>query len=378
MDNVPVITATQLFDEIRAGQPLFILDLRIPSEFEDWKIEGNAATQYQNSHYSLFFEEMESTLASLPSDQEITIVCAKGGASGAVAELMAEAGLKVRHLEGGMEAWSRLMVPMPIPTSNPALRFWQFNRVGKGCLSYVVASGDQALVVDPARIIEPYVQLAESEGFTIRYIVDTHVHADHISGGPQLSAATGAPYYLTPTMEGATVAYQPLKDGEEFPLHDVSVKVVSVHTPGHTPESTCLNVNEEFLISGDTLFVQSVGRPDLGGKAREWAQDLYHSVHQRLSTLDDSVWVLPAHYGSSDEISDNYLVSARLGNLRAQNAALRTTNAQDFIDLILRDVKDTTPPNYETITQINIGRHRVDSEEADELEIGPNRCAVSH
>lgn len=378
MNNVTEVSAQQLYQELSAGKDVFVLDLRSPSEFADWKVEGRNPAQYRNIHYSRFLEDEAGAASELPKDQEITVVCAKGGSSLVIAEMLAEMGYTVRHLVGGMLAWSQLHVAEEIPTARPEFRFWQINRVGKGCLSYLIASGNDALLVDPSRMVDSYLNLAQDAGVTIRYVIDTHVHADHISGSPRIAHMTGAEYYMSPTMPDSVLSYKELQDGSVFQLGSVSVKVLTIHTPGHTPESTCLLVNDQYLLSGDTLFVQSIGRPDLGGKAEEWARDLYNSVHHQLGFVADSVLVLPAHYSGVSEIGPDGLVSAQLGSLRRQNAALSTTDQSVFMDLVLKDVSPTTPPNYEAITRINVGLQKVEEDEATELEIGPNRCAVAH
>jgi hydroxyacylglutathione hydrolase len=137
----------------------------------------------------------------------------------------------------------------------------------------------------------------------VKYVIDTHVHADHLSGGRRLAELTGAPYCLH---EAADVAFDftPLADRQELDLGNVTVSVL--HTPGHTPESVCLLVTDKtrapepwFVLTGDTLFVGAVGRPDLPGRARENAADLHASIHEKLLTLPHDIEVYPGHFAGS-------------------------------------------------------------------------------
>jgi hydroxyacylglutathione hydrolase len=158
--------------------------------------------------------------------------------------------------------------------------------------------------VDPqAKDINSYLEFAQAKGMEIKYVIDTHVQADHLSGGRRLAELTGAEYCLH---ESADVAFDfsPLTNGQELDLGNVSAGVL--HTPGHTPESVCLLVTDKtrgpepwFLLTGDTLFVGAVGRPDLPGKAGESAAQLYNSLHQRILILPSTLEIYPAHFSGS-------------------------------------------------------------------------------
>jgi hydroxyacylglutathione hydrolase len=175
-----------------------------------------------------------------------------------------------------------------------------------GCAAYLFGCGGLAkcAVVDAhERDDDGYMAFAESKGMRITHVIDTHVHADHRSGGLALAKATGAAYCLH---ESADVAFpfEPLADGQEIELGNVRAKVL--HTPGHTPESLCLVVTDLrrgadpwFVLTGDTLFVGAVGRPDLPGKARENAGTLHDSIHAKLLTLPPDLEVYPGHFSGS-------------------------------------------------------------------------------
>ena len=175
-----------------------------------------------------------------------------------------------------------------------------------GCAAYVVGCGGLGVcaVVDPREEdVESYVAFAASKGMRITHVIDTHVHADHHSGGPRLAERVGAPYFLHASADVA-LTFEPLTDGQELRVGNVALRVI--HTPGHTPESICLVVTDGkrgaapwFVLTGDTLFVGAVGRPDLPGHARENAAELYESIHTKLLTLPDAVEVYPAHFAGS-------------------------------------------------------------------------------
>ncbi len=175
-----------------------------------------------------------------------------------------------------------------------------------GCAAYVFGCGTlgQCAVVD-ARYedVEAYATFAGSKGMRITHVIDTHVHADHRSGGPALAERVSARYCLHASAEVA-LAFTPLQDGDEIELGNTHVKVL--HTPGHSPESMCLLVTDRkrgsdpwFVLTGDTLFVGAVGRPDLPGRASENAAELYTSLHEKLLTLPGDLEIYPGHFSGS-------------------------------------------------------------------------------
>jgi hydroxyacylglutathione hydrolase len=180
--------------------------------------------------------------------------------------------------------------------------FKQFLHDETGCASYFVASRQsrEAVVVDPQYDVQPYVDLARERGYRIVGVIDTHLHADHVSGNRKLAAATGARLYLH---ESADVHFdfEPLTDGQDLHLGQLIIHVL--HTPGHRPESICLTLTNpprspmpSILLSGDTLFVGDVGRPDFGGP--DGARMQYASI-QKLLEFEDYIEVFPAHFEGS-------------------------------------------------------------------------------
>ncbi|HEY3368852.1 MAG TPA: MBL fold metallo-hydrolase [Symbiobacteriaceae bacterium] len=371
------VPATQLKAELDDGRELFILDLRNPDEFARWQVGGKEPVPTLNIPYFNFLEDEEGNIARLPRDREITLLCAKGGASEYVASLLQERGIAARNVAGGMQAWAVLYAAKPVVEAE-SFTLLQFDRVAKGCLSYLLASGGEALVVDPGRHVEQYIAAAAARGLTVAGVVDTHVHADHISGGADLAARAGCPYYIADgDMLGAPLAHIELKDGARLRVGDTVVEVLAISTPGHTPGSSSLLVDDRYLLSGDTVFVESVGRPDLGGQATQWARDLFGTLYARLGAVKDDVLVLPAHYSSPTEIRAGGLIAERLGRIRADNAAFHLGDEAAFVAQILADLP-VQPAAYDTMRLVNRGEYPVDEDQAFELEIGANQCAAKH
>ena len=184
--------------------------------------------------------------------------------------------------------------------------FKPYHHFETGCAAYVFGCGGlgKCAVVDAHEgDVDAYAAFAESKGMRITHVIDTHVHADHRSGGPALAKNVGALYCLHESA-GVAFPFEPLHDGQEIALGNTRARVL--HTPGHTPESLCLVVTDLrrgadpwFVLTGDTLFVGAVGRPDLPGRARENAGELHDSIHAKLLALPGDVEVYPGHFSGS-------------------------------------------------------------------------------
>lgn len=372
---VTAITSYELHQKMEKGD-IVILDVRNPEDYQEWKIEGKKLTSL-NIPYFDFLDENEEVFQMLPKEGEIVVICAKGGSAQMVAEVLDGKGYRVTYLEEGMKGWSQFYHSVTV-IQEEDFKLIQINRLAKGCLSYMVISEGQSLVVDPNRHIEEYLQLAEKEDVKIAHVIDTHLHADHISGGHELSEKTAAAYYISSSeMHGSNLPYKALEDHKQLEFGSVTVQVIAVPTPGHTPGSVSILINDKYLLSGDTIFVGGLGRPDLGGKAKEWAQSLYDTVFNTIAPLSDNVLVLPTHYADIKEINESGYVGARLGDIRKSNEVMRMEDREQFTDMVA-GASGATPPNYDQIVEINRGTVEVSLEEATELEIGPNRCAIHH
>ncbi|MGH7359591.1 MAG: MBL fold metallo-hydrolase, partial [Candidatus Rokuibacteriota bacterium] len=307
---------------------------------------------------------------------DLVVVCAEGGSSAYVAEILNGRGLAATNLTGGMVGWGLGTSTHPIAAAAPA-RVWQVLRFGRGCLSYVVAGRDDAVVVDPHRGLDVYRALLEREGLRLRAVFDTHLHADHVSGGPALARETGVAYHASPQdFEGAAVRVEALVDGRPVRVGQLELlPIVPIGTPGHTPGSTSLLVAGALLLTGDTLFVDDVGRPDLGGQATAWARDLHRTLHERLESLADPVVVLPAHASGLAAAGPDGAVTGTLGDRRRRNPAMRLD-----LDAFVREAEraaGAAPPEYARIRAINLGQAAAAEAELTELELGKNQCALS-
>jgi glyoxylase-like metal-dependent hydrolase (beta-lactamase superfamily II)/rhodanese-related sulfurtransferase len=241
-----------------------------------------------------------------------------------------------------------------------------FKQFYLGCLahaSYLVGSRGEAAVVDPRRDVEDYLAEAEREGLTIRWVIETHLHADFVSGHRELAERTGAGIAFG-HRAGAAFPHRAVREGDEIVVGDVVLRVLE--TPGHTPESISLLVIDravsqepQLVLTGDTLFIGDVGRPDLVGargfSAQQMAEMLYDSLHRKLLALPDAVGVYPAHgAGSLCGRNISKETSSTIGEQRLTNYALRPMSQQEFVRLTTTDLPEQ-PPYFARDVEINRG-----------------------
>lgn len=224
-----------------------------------------------------------------------------------------------------------------------------------GCLAqgaYYLENNGEVAIIDPLREVQPYIERAEKDGAAIKYIFETHFHADFVSGHLDLSKKTGAPIIYGPN---ANPSFECIiaTDGQEFKLGNATIKVI--HTPGHTMESTCFLLIDESgkatsLFSGDTLFLGDVGRPDLAQKAADMTQEdlaglLYDSLYNKILPLSDDIMVYPAH-GAGSACGKNMMKETMdtLGNQKSMNYALNQPTKEAFIEAVTDGL--LPPPAY--------------------------------
>ncbi len=388
-------TASELKARLDREEQFFILDVRNRDEFEAWRIEGRRPIPTLNVPYFEILEEggmddvVESVVAyakrdltsKLPADQPILVVCAKGGTSALVAEGLRVLGYNAINLAGGTLAWGNFYDVKAV-VEQPSLSIYQVSRPARGCLSYVVASNGEAVVVDPLRHVDNYLNLAQEKGFRIAFVLDTHAHADHISGGRDLADRLGAPYYLHPydgihpiDVLPASIAYEPLWSGQSFTIG--GTRIETIHIPGHTLGNVAYLVDGRYLLTGDSIFIESIARPDLGGRGDSWAPIHYRSLATLLN-LPDSTLILPGHFSSLREANEHGLFACTLGALKAQNEGLIMVQRgeQEFVQYILSSLP-TFPKQYVDIKRVNAGLLTADEDTASELELGKNICALA-
>ena len=381
METTPGMEVGELLARVDAGERLLLLDVRNDEEFEAWRCEGRRHVDMLHIPYFDFVEDSSACVGRVPRDRPIVAVCAQGGSSVMVVDMLRDGGLSARNLVGGMVAYGQYLQPVKVSVDAaelPNAEIWQVNRRGKGCLSYVIRSGRDAIVVDASRDAVWYENFVSGLGATIIRVLDTHVHADHLSGGPELAARSHASYFVNAEGSELRRPIDRLVDGQELRLggqgrEGITVRVMTM--PGHTPGSTAFLVGGRHLLTGDTLFVRSVGRPDLGGHVDAWGRALFHTLHERLAALPDDVTILPAHYGGPDEIGPDGVVAASLGTLRRNVPELQIADEDAFVASIPTSL--TPPPAaYAEIIRANLGLSPVEPDKATEWELGKNQCAA--
>lgn len=351
------------------SEDLIVLDIRHESAYEEWHIPGS-----QNIDV---YDELDSdphaaaaALSSLPTDREVVTVCAVGHRSQQATDLLRERGYDAKTLVDGMQGWARVHRSAPLPTTDAEIV--QVARPGTGCLSYVIRSEGEALVVDPSQYTQVYEKLLTQEGTALTGVLETHAHADHVSGAAALAATYDVPYYLHPDDAGDRSDTTALTDGQEVTVGSTNLTIL--HTPGHTDGSVTVDVGGDVLLTGDTLFLESVGRPDLDderqGAVEQRARTLHHSL-QRILTQTDGDRVLPAHMTGTPSPP----VSAPLGEIRQHNELLEAP-ADEFVSQVTQDMPEK-PANHDRIKKANLDQLTLDESDARQLEVGPNQCAAN-
>jgi len=372
---VNVMTSKEVTKKVVNKEELFILDVRNESDFKDWKIEGENFN-YLNIPYFELLDGVEEILEKIPSNKEVLVVCAKEGSSIMVAEMLSDAGLTVSYLQGGMKAWSEHLEPVRVGDLKDGGELYQFVRIGKGCLSYMVVSNGEAAIIDATRMVDTYLDFAKKLDVKITHVFDTHLHADHISGGRQIAEKTNATYWLPPKdATEVTFEYAALEGGNVVTIGHTAIDIHALYSPGHTIGSTSFVIDSAFLLSGDILFIDSIGRPDLAGLAEDWVGDLRESLYSRYRELSEELVVLPAHFMIIDELNEGGSVAEKLGTLFARNHGLNIEDENEFRKLVTENLPPQ-PNAYQEIRQTNMGKITPDVEKQREMEIGPNRCAV--
>ena len=228
-----------------------------------------------------------------------------------------------------------------------------------GCASYLIADGGEAAVIDPKWDVEDYLALADEHGFAITHILETHNHADHVSGKGRLQKATGAQVRV-PAAAGVAFEHEPMADGDSVTVGDVTISALA--TPGHRPEHTAYVISDAarggeagLVVTGDSLFVGDVARPDLAVEPKEGARELYASLH-RLLELDDFAEAWPGHIGGSlcGGAGMSEKPGTTIGFERRFNRLLRLEGEQEFVNELTGHLA-AQPPNFKRIVELNRG-----------------------
>ena len=363
------IEVDALRDWLESGRPVTVLDIRPPIQREEWSIPGSVPVDAQ----ATMRPSAPATVAGvpIPPGQQVVAVCAQGNSSRLAVRALREQGIQALSLRGGMQAWSLAWNVADVDLPGSRARLIQIRRTGKGCLSYIVESEGVAAVVDASINPEIYLRIAAERGFRITHVMDTHIHADHLSRSRALAERCRAEVLL-PEQDRVSYPFRPLADGESLEIGSVGIQ--TIHAPGHTMESACYLVEGRVLLTGDTLFPGAVGRPDLAAsaeQARKRAHMLYATL-RRIAKLPPDTWILPCH--TSQPIPfDGKTCGARLGEVLGQVEML-SAGEESFVETLLSKIPET-PPNHLEIVRLN---ERGEFPEGDPtgLEAGANRCAI--
>ncbi|HTF31485.1 MAG TPA: MBL fold metallo-hydrolase [Flavitalea sp.] len=364
-----LITVENLQKKLNKKEPVFILDIRPSDQRQEWRIaESTHIDAYKQLNAG---DESSLDMVEIPKSSTVVTVCAAGRTSLLASELLRKKGIHAYSLDGGMKAWNYAWNTAEVSLPN-GVKIIQVRRPAKGVLSYIIGSQKEAVVIDASLSPEVYLNIAGKNGWTVKYVLDTHIHADYVSRTRELAEASGAKHVL---LDKAKVefGFTPVHDGDSIGFGNTALDLI--HTPGHTWESTTFKIGNHAIFTGDTLFIDSVGRPDLKAEqneAVEKAKNLYSSLKKLLS-LNPSILVLPAH--TSQPVSfDDKIIGDTIDNV-SENVNLTNMTESQFVAYALSKVPPT-PPNYLTIAGLN-RKGSYEGQQLSELEAGGNHCAIN-
>jgi len=374
------ITADELAQRLDRGESLQVLDVRTPDRVARNRVAFGTELQFHALPNSKIFALPDAPDLQLDAGRPVAVICGHGNSSKQTTAFLRERGYEAYSVTGGMAAWEAVYVARRLSPTPSLSHVIQLDRVGKGALSYVLVSDGDAVVVDPGRHVERYDALLAELRATPAAVVDTHLHADYLSGAREAAARWQVPYFLHPDdavspydSTPGRLAYQPLHDGDTIAFGRGTLRVA--HVPGHTLGSISLIADEGLVLTGDFLFVQSVGRPDLAGQTESWAKLLWHSLERARQSWPGDLLVLPAHYASELERRADRAIAARFDVIAATNAAAAIQDERAFLQWIAEHTT-SFPDAYRTIKETNLALADLSDSEAEMLESGPNQCAV--
>ncbi len=375
------LTPVDLQRRLDARGRVTLLDTRNREEVDAWRIGGSTVERVEVPYVKFVSAQVTGGVTDLVPDVDgpLVAVCPRGEASDEVAGMLREAGIEAVNLAGGMEAYARVYEAADLPRdATGGATVLQYRRPSSGCLGYLLVSGDEAAVVDPLRAFaDRYAADAADHGAELRYALDTHVHADHVSGLRDVCEATGVMPVMSERAVERGVAYEveTVADGDTLAVGDSEIAVIE--TPGHTTGMVSLRVGDT-LLTGDTLFTRGVPRPDLqegDDGAAEYARELHRTLTERLARFDDEVLVAPGHHTPGDGPAADGSHTARIGDLR-EALAVFSEDRETFVERVLSDMPPR-PANFAEIIEANLGRAELDDDRAFEVELGPNNCAAA-
>lgn len=375
--SIQGFSASDLFSMITNKKDFLLLDVRNATEFGRFHVEGPYPFDMLNVPYMEFIEHEADSVAKVPQGRPIRTVCAKEKSSKFVTDILARHGFSdLGYLLEGIKSWGNLLTPVLLHGKDYEL--YQFRRPGKASCSYGLIFGQEMMLFDPSRNIDFYLSFATEKKVKIVKSFETHKQADYISGGPALARDHGVEMLAHEAdFGGAAFPFTPVKDQGIYHLEGNGPEVKALHTPGHTPGSTCYLIDNKYLISGDTVFIESVGRPDLGGQAEEWSKHLFESLNKVIKTLPANTQILPAHWMEWSEARPDLAFVATLDAIIKRNLDIfAMSNADEFYAFIKENMRPQ-PPEYAIIREINAGTRIETDEQQEILDLGKNECAAS-
>lgn len=364
-----VITVEALQEKLTKKEPVFIVDVRPTDQRKEWRIAESIhldAYKRLNAGDSAAMEEIV-----VPDNTTVVTVCAAGRTSLIASRALQEKGIQAYSLEGGMKAWNYAWNSAELILDN-GIKVIQVRRPAKGILSYIVGSGKEAMVIDAALDPQVYQKIAAGNGWTIKYVTDTHIHADYVSRTRELAKVASATHLL---MEGTPVEFQTSLISPGHSINFGNIEIEFMHTPGHTWESATLKLGDQVLFTGDTLFIDGIGRPDLKADPDEAVKKslaLYKSLRQIFSAKPDML-VLPAHTSGAIAF-DNKIICDQIKTISKRISVANLSEAE-FVEHTLSRIPPA-PPNYLTIATLN-KKGSYAGHELAELEAGGNHCALT-
>ena len=379
MSSLKSYSANDLFEFLSNREEMLILDVRNEEDFERFNVEGPYQFEMANVPYFDFMEEEDTSVEKVSRKQPIKVVCAKEGSAQYVGEILVNHGFSdVAYLTGGIKTWGNMLVPKRINQVSDGYALYQFIRPGKASCNYGLIYQGEMVIFDPSRNYDFYKSFAKKRHAKIVRAFETHLQADYISGSKQIANETGAEIMAHVGDFGeASFLYSKVHDGESFTMGGNGPMVKVMHSPGHTPGSTSYIIDDKYFISGDTIFIHSIGRPDLGGKAKEWSAMLYDTLTNKVQSLDKNLDVLPGHFMNWAEANDQLVFSKKLENIVGYNASIYALDSlEEFTEFIMDNMRKS-PAVYDEIRKVNSGWMDVDMDEADVMDLGKNECAAA-
>ena len=378
--SLPQIPPQELAERLDRGESLQVLDVRAPEKVERGHIDIGSELDFHAHPNSRILALPDVNELHLDAKRPIAVVCGHGNSSKKATAFLRERGYEAYSVIGGMAAWEGVYVARRLSSTPSLSHVVQLDRVGKRALSYVLVSDGDAVIVDPGRHVERYDALLAELRATPAAVVDTHIHADYVSGARAAAARWRVPYFLHP--DDAVSPYdrrpgkltaQPLRDGDTIAFGHATLR--AAHVPGHTLGSIALLADDGLALTGDFLFVQSIGRPDLAGQSEAWAKLMWQSLERVRRTWPGELVVLPAHYASEGERRADRAIAARFDVIAATNAVASIQDERLFLKWIA-DHQTNFPDAYRTIKETNLGLVDLADADAEVLESGPNQCAI--